>query len=219
VNRYSVGAPGDEQFEPGSDKTVLRNKLGVTNLVEVGRIEASLLAVAQARSFLYIDTETSISVGLIKALHRSWLGSLYDFAGTIRTIDLAKNSVTFAPVAYMENTLAELDQLLSRLTPCQGMSEDELVQAIARVHAELLLAHPFREGNGRLARWVADLMTLQDSRPPLDWGFAEDLALQRDAYFAALRRSFAMDFKPLEDLVRAALYRADHSREDPVAEQ
>jgi len=143
VNRYNTGAPGDEQFEPGSDKTVLRNKLGVTDLAEVGRIEASLLAVAQARSFLHIETETPISVGLIKTLHRSWLGSLYDFAGNIRTIDLAKDSVTFAPVAYIENTLGDLDQLLSRLTPCQGMSEGELVQAIARVHAELLLAHPF----------------------------------------------------------------------------
>jgi len=62
-------------------------------------------------------------------------------------------------------------------------------------------------------------MALQGGYPPLDWGFTEQLVLRRDAYFAALRRGFAMDFKPLEELVRAGLNRADHSMEDPVAER
>jgi len=88
------------------------------------------------------------------------------------------------------------------------MSIDRVAQAIARVHTELVLAHPFREGNGRMARWIADLMSLQANFPPLDWAFDTGGDESRDRYFAALRRGFAMEFGPLESLVREALERS-----------
>lgn len=182
-------------------------------------MEAALLAVAQGRSYLQIETETRMTVDLVRELHRSWLGTLYDIAGKIRTIDLAKDNVRFAPAAYLEGSLRELDQVLAAHTPCEGMSLDRLVTAIARVHAELVLVHPFREGNGRLSRWVADLMALQAGYPPLEWGFDWDLVRRRELYFAALRRGFAMDFNPLEALVKQALETAVRLAEDPYVEQ
>lgn len=219
MSRYDLGAPGEEEFEPGSNGRVLRNKLGLTSPHEVNYMEAALLAVAQGRSYLQIETETRMTVDLVRELHRSWLGTLYDIAGKIRTIDLAKDNVRFAPAAYLEGSLRELDQVLAAHTPCEGMSLDRLVTAIARVHAELVLVHPFREGNGRLSRWVADLMALQAGYPPLEWGFDWDLVRRRELYFAALRRGFAMDFNPLEALVKQALETAVRLAEDPYVEQ
>ena len=97
------------------------------------------------------------------------------------------------------------------------MALDQLVQAVARTHAELVLVHPFREGNGRLSRWVADLMALQAGYPPLEWGFDWAPGERSERYFAAFRRGFAMEFSPLETLVREALENAVRSAAGPMA--
>src|SRR5471030_1674453 len=99
------------------------------------------------------------------------------------------------------------------------MPFERLVPSIARVHAELVLVHPFREGNGRVSRWVADLMALQAGQPPLEWGFDWAPAERRERYFAALRRSFVLDFSPLEALVSEALTTAIRLTEGPHAER
>lgn len=205
MSRYDLGNPGEEQFEPGSSGRVLRNKLGLTTQREAERMEAALLVVAQGRSYLQIETDTRISVAVIKDLHRAWLSPMYDFAGEVRSVDLAKGLVRFAPAAYLANSLIELDAVLAANTPCEGMELQRLVQAIARVHAELVLVHPFREGNGRMSRWIADLMSLQAGYPPLEWAFDQNSEVRRGRYFAALRRGFVLDFSPLEELVREAI--------------
>jgi cell filamentation protein len=87
MSRYDFGAPGEEEFEPGSNGRVLRNKLGLTTETQVGQMESALLAVAQGRSYLKLQTDTPITVNLIRDPHRSWLASLYDFAGQIRTVN------------------------------------------------------------------------------------------------------------------------------------
>ncbi|RYG31451.1 cell filamentation protein Fic [bacterium] len=205
---------GDE-FEPGSDGLVLRNLLGITDPQLADRAEAFLLREAQAESFRTFPADRRFDVELIQALHRSWLGNLYPFAGEIRTVDLSKGAVRFAPVPYMEGSLRGLDAVLAEQTPCTGMEREALVRAVARVHGELVLVHPFREGNGRIARWVADLMSLQAGYPPLDWGFGGDTDAVRERYFAALRRAFLTDYVPLEALVAEALDRGEGATTDP----
>ncbi len=218
MRRYDQGSDAERDYEPGSGGQVLRNKLGLTDLHLVDSTEAALLALAQSRSFDEIGTETQFSVAVVRDLHRDWLGELYDFAGEIRAVDLSKNTVRFAPVAYMESSLQQLDRVLAEHTPCAEMTLERVVTAIARVHTELVLVHPFRERNGRLARWIADLMALQAGYPPLEWRFDWAPEERRDRYFAALRRGFAMNFTPLETLVHEAIETAVRSAEDPERE-
>ena len=201
--RYRAEPP--DEWELGSGGTVLRNLRGITDPREAESVETYLLTLAQARSLGRVHPETPITVRLIRDLHRSWLRSLYPFAGEVRRVDLSKGYVRFAPAAYLETTLAELDRVLDEETPCEGMDEPRLVRAIARVHTEHVLAHPFREGNGRTARWVADLMALQAGKPTLRWHFQHDTEARREQYFAALGQGFAGDLSPLEALVREAL--------------
>ena len=214
MDRY---ATSEDEFEPGSDGRVLRNRRGIVEPAEVGRIESALLALAQSWSFGRIAPDTTLSVALVRELHRRWLASLYDFAGELRSVDLSKGRVRFAPVVYLSSTLRALDDTMTAYSPCAGMSEARLIEAIATVHIELVLSHPFREGNGRLARWVADLMALQAGERPLDWGFPENVEVRREDYFAALRRGFAGDVKPLGLLVAQALDRSHRSGADPFA--
>lgn len=184
---------------------MLRNKLGIVDPVAMGVVESAALRKAYDRSLDELDTSTRFSVELLKEMHRGWLGKIYDFAGQIRTVNLSKGRILFAPLAYLENTLRELDIVLASNTPCEGMARPELVRAIALVHAEFELAHPFREGNGRLGRWLADLMAMQAGYPPLDWGFDLDLENKREAYFSALWEAYLKNYGPLEELISSVL--------------
>ena len=111
----------------------------------------------------------------------------------------------FAPVAFLDSTLKELDGVLQSHTPCDILNRPLLVKSISVVHAEFELAHPFREGNGRLGRWLADLMAIQAGFPPLDWGFESNTEAVRKAYFAAMARAYARDYAQLESLISSAL--------------
>jgi cell filamentation protein len=89
----------------------------------------------------------------------------------------------------------ESDQL-SRLTPCRFEARETVVKALAEVHVELLLIHPFREGNGRIARFLSVLMALQAGLPPLS--FSQLQGTKRNEYFAAVQSGMDRDYNPME---------------------
>jgi cell filamentation protein len=95
---------------------------------------------------------------------------------------------------------------LARLTPCRSGSDDALAAALAEVHAELILIHPFREGNGRLARLLALLMALQAGLPPLD--FAPLAGRGRRAYIAGIHAAAGGDNAPLAAMFKRVIDRS-----------
>ncbi len=86
------------------------------------------------------------------------------------------------------------------------MNDAELIEAIAIVHVEFILVHPFREGNGRLARLLANIMALQANKPELDFS-SWDTA--RDCYFLAIQAGMACDYEPMKLFVKQALHDAE----------
>lgn len=86
--------------------------------------------------------------------------------------------------------------ILTRYTPCSFSSEQEIVTALAVVHTELILIHPFREGNGRVSRLLAILMALQAGLPLLD--FSEFERERQQEYFLAVRYGIERNYKPME---------------------
>lgn len=93
-------------------------------------------------------------------------------------------------------------QYLARYTPCTDMNEDNLIEAIAITHVELILIHPFREGNGRLSRLLADVMAVQAGFKPLDYQRWEQNKTQ---YISAIHAGMSMDYEPMKHWVREAL--------------
>ena len=92
--------------------------------------------------------------------------------------------------------MAELERgALKKYTPCRATGDAVLALALAEVHAELILVHPFREGNGRLARLLALLMALQAGLPPLD--FSPMLGRGRRIYFGGIHAAMGRDYRPL----------------------
>jgi cell filamentation protein len=94
----------------------------------------------------------------LKRMHRLWLGRIYPWAGKYRQVNVKKDSFSFAAAAQIPKLMAEFeDGPLKRSTPRRSGSIEHLATALAEVHVELVLIHPFREGNGRVARILAVL--------------------------------------------------------------
>lgn len=133
----------------------------------------------------------SIEVGTVKGLqqiHAYLFGGLYDFAGQIRTVNIAKAGFQFAMAQYLGQTLADVER----------MPEDSFENIIDK-YVEMNVAHPFREGNGRATRIWLDLMLKKNLQQCIDWSHVD-----KRKYLEAMTRSVA-DPTSIKDLLRSAL--------------
>ena len=96
--------------------------------------------------------------------------------------------------------------VLQRHTPCNFEDRPDVIRALAETHAELILIHPFREGNGRVARVLSTLMALQAGLPLLDFG--RIAGEEKQAYFAAVRAGLDRNYKPMERLFAEIIERS-----------
>ena len=152
----------DAPFEPGSRRRVLRNLLGITRVRDMNLAESQALELAQEAAIDRFGPEHRFTAVNICALHRLWLGPTYAWAGEYRSVNIGKAGFQFAHAPLIPRLMAELERgVLARCTPCRPGSDAQLADVLAEVHAELVVVHPFRDGNGRLARLLALLMALQ----------------------------------------------------------
>lgn len=198
MNRGRYRAEGPEaEFEPGSRGRVLRNKQGIVRVRDMQRAESEALIAVQEWAIVHFRSDHPFSVADIALLHRRWLGDIYPWAGHYRQVNVSKGGLLFAAAAQVPRLMeAFAAGELREHTPCQGMDEARLISALARVHAELVLIHPFREGNGRCARLLGWLMALQAGWPPLD--FSPLSGRGRQSYFEAIQAALGRDYAPLE---------------------
>jgi cell filamentation protein len=146
----------------------------------------------------------------IALLHRHWLGGIYAWAGEYRQVNVSKGGLMFAAAAQVPRLMAEFEvKELTEWTPGKGMDQPGLVAALARTHAELVLIHPFREGNGRCARLLGWLLALQAGCPPLD--FAPLSGRGKSAYFSAIQAALGRDYAPLERCFSRVLVRTSRA--------
>lgn len=133
----------------------------------------------------------SIEIGTVKGLqqiHAYLFGGLYDFAGQIRTVNIAKAGFQFAMAQYLEQTLTNVER----------MPEDSFENIIDK-YVEMNVAHPFREGNGRATRIWLDLILKKNLQRCIDWSHVD-----KRKYLEAMTRSVA-DTTSIKDLLRTAL--------------
>ena len=149
----------------------------------------------KSRSKAYALFESSlidnIEVGTVKGLqqiHAYLFGGLYDFAGQIRTVNIAKAGFQFAMVQYLEQTLKNVER----------MPEDSFDNILDK-YVEMNVAHPFREGNGRATRIWVDLILKKNLQRCIDWS-----QVDKRKYLEAMTRSVA-DPTSIKDLLRSAL--------------
>jgi cell filamentation protein len=194
------------EFEPGSRNRVLRNLLGIVRARDMEDAESEQLERIQREAAGRYDRTHRFRASDICELHRLWLRPIYSWAGEYRTVDLGKGGFVFAHAARIPSLMTEFESdTLYRRTPCNPSDPAEIAAAFAEVHAELILIHPFRDGNGRLARMLAVLMALQAGLPELDFGPLVRQGKRR--YVAAIHAAMGRDYEPLAVLFRRVIDR------------
>jgi cell filamentation protein len=194
-NRYQPSG-AEAEFEPGSRDRVLRNVLGIRSVREIAFRESEALLAATNRLMNETETGQKFTAADIRRTHRVWMGGIYAWAGEYRTVNLGKGEFMFAAATEIPRLMQEFERnVLRKYTPCRSKVPEEQTYALALVHAELILIHPFRDGNGRCARLLATLMGLQAGLPPLD--FSGVRGRERQRYIAAIHAALERDYAPL----------------------
>lgn len=198
--RYKTSHLIEDQYEPGSSKRVLKNLLGIKSKQSMDLAEALALEEAQDLLIKTYSKDHRFTAQDICHMHRVWLGKIYAWAGEYRRVNLAKDNFKFAAAAHIPHLMHDFEaKFLNKRTPCL-FKKDELIQALAQVHVELVLIHPFREGNGRLSRLLAIIMALQAELPSLD--FSDIQGHGREPYFMAVQEGMKRNYKPMEAIFR-----------------
>jgi cell filamentation protein len=187
---------------------VLRNLLGITSVREMSRIESAALEVATNTAADAFEADHRFTAEDICTLHRLWLGEIYAWAGEYRSVNISRDGFMFAAAFLVPELMGDLEQgPLRRHTPCRVAGSEAQAAALATVHAELILTHPFREGNGRCARLLATLMGLQAGLPALN--FDQVRGQERRRYVQAIQSAAGRDYEPLTavfaDVIRRTL--------------
>ena len=122
-----------------------------------------------------------------------------------------KDGFPFAYPEQIPKLMTEFEKgPLCQFTPCRFSSLKEVIKALAIVHTELVLIHPFREGNRRVARMLATLMALQATLPPLD--FNGITGKKKKEYIEAIHAGFKEDYKPMENLFKSVIRKTLRAR-------
>ena len=177
---------------------VLENKLGITNSSELAREEERL---SKKRALELFETQrfNAMEAGTFKALkeiHKYLFQDVYDFAGELRTVNIAKGNFRFAPVMYLQAALENIEKM-------PQATFDEIIEK----YVEMNIAHPFREGNGRSTRIWLDLILKTELNLVVDWN-----KIDKEDYLLAMERSPIKDIE-IKHLIKNALTDKINDRE------
>ena len=176
----------------------LENKLGLTSSADLAR-EEERISKKKAVWLFESGTLDKLSVGTfasLKAIHKALFEDIYDFAGKLRTVNLAKGNFRFAPLMYLEAALTNIEKM-------PQSTFDEIIEK----YVEMNVAHPFREGNGRSMRIWLDLMLKNRIAQVVDWS-----KVDKEDYLLAMERSPIKNVE-IKVLLKAALTDDVNSRE------
>ena len=159
---------------------VLKNKLNITDSTELARMEEKISKKKAVELFenRYLDNYEAGTFAMLVAIHQYLFDEIYDFAGKIRTVNMAKGNFRFASVMYLQTAIENIEKM-------PQTTFDEIIEK----YVEMNIAHPFREGNGRSTRIWLDLILKKELNVVVDWS-----AVDKEDYLLAMERS------PIKDI-------------------
>ena len=177
---------------------MLENKLGLTSSAELAREEERISKKKAAMLFEnhILDNLKSGKFSTLQTIHKYLFDEIYDFAGKLRTVNIAKGNFRFAPLMYIESALKNIDEM-------PQSNFDEIIEK----YVEMNIAHPFREGNGRSTRIWLDHMLKTEIGKIIDWS-----KVDKEDYLLAMERSPIRDIE-IKYVLKNALTDEIDSRE------
>lgn len=176
----------------------LENKLGITSSADLARKEELISKKKAAEIFenRVLDSFPAGKFSTLQAIHKYLFEDVYDFAGKLRTVNVAKGNFRFAPLMYLYAALENIDKM-------PQSNFDEIIEK----YVEMNIAHPFREGNGRSARIWLDHILKTEIGKVVDWS-----KVDKEDYLLAMERSPIKDVE-IKVLLKSALTDEIDSRE------
>lgn len=186
------------KYLPRGLRMVLKNKLNITNQIELNKTEEKI---SKEKAIKLFDSGMmdKIKAGTVEGLqqiHKFLFEDIYDFAGHIRDVNISKGNFRFAPVMYLEQALKNIEKM-------SQSTFDEIVEK----YVEMNIAHPFREGNGRATRIWLDLIFKKEIEMVVDWN-----KIDKEDYLSAMIRSPIKDIE-IKHLLKNALTDKINDRE------
>ena len=176
----------------------LENKLRITDSAQLAR-EEEKISKAKAKELFESGILDSLHPGTyvtLARIHEFLFDEIYDFAGKMRTVNIAKGNFRFAPLMYWRVSLENIDKM-------PQSSYDEIIEK----YVEMNIAHPFREGNGRSMRIWLDLLLKKEIHQVIDWS-----KVDKEDYLLAMERSPIRDIE-IKHVLNQALTDEINSRE------
>ena len=169
---------------------ILENKLNITDQAELAREEERISKTRAKEMFEtgYLNTLEPGTFEALKQIHKYLFEEIYEFAGTLRKVNIAKGNFRFTPIAYLEEAVKNIEKMP------QSTYED-----IIEKYVEMNIAHPFREGNGRSTRIWLDLILKKELNLVVDWS-----EVNKTDYLLAMERSPIKDVE-IKELLRQSL--------------
>ena len=176
----------------------LENKLGITDSSALAREEEKISKKKALELFEtgYLDTLTAGTFESLSIIHKYLFDEIYDFAGKMREVNIAKGNFRFAPLMYLQAALDNIDKM-----------PQKDFDAIIEKYVEMNIAHPFREGNGRATRIWLDLILKKELGKVVDWSLVD-----KEDYLLAMERSPIKDIE-IKHILKNALTDQINDRE------
>ena len=164
--------------------------MGITSSLELAKTEERISKKKAVELFEkgILDKLEAGKFASLQTIHKHLFEDIYDFAGKLRTVNIAKGNFRFAPVMYLEVSLANIDQM-----------PQSTFDAIIEKYVEMNIAHPFREGNGRATRIWLDCMLKKEIGKVIDWSLVD-----KEDYLLAMERSPIRDIE-IKHILKNAL--------------
>ena len=192
MSKYSVN-PNEEEILP--------NLLNSNSLREIQEAEFEGFLYAELLLTTQLTDKTKFDVDYIKNIHFLALKDVYAFAGNFRTVNISKQGFMFPAARFLDQSMQEFQtEILNKLLNEYVKLDSVLfIEDLARAHAELLYIHPFREGNGRTARVLLNLMLRKNGWEPLDFSKINEELFQQ--YVIAVQSSAMKNYEPMKKVI------------------
>ena len=180
---------------PDSQGEILPNLPGLKSSEEIALAEFEGFLKAEIVLTEALTKRTRFNVAYILKIHRLALDQVYAFAGKYRDVNMSKGGFPFAASRFLPQTMQAFEEEVLRKLPNKYESKELLIHDIAVVHGELLVIHPFRDGNGRTARILANLMSRKQGYDALEFGKVGEKEFE--FYVAAVQNSAEKDYRQM----------------------
>lgn len=177
---------------------ILENKLNITDQAELARAEEKISKTRAKKMFEtgYLDTLKPGTFETLKMIHKYLFEEIYEFAGQLRKVNIAKGNFRFTPLTYLEEAIKNIEKM-----------PQSTYEEIIEKYVEMNIAHPFREGNGRSTRIWLDLILKKELNVVIDWS-----KVDKTDYLLAMERSPIKDIE-IKEVLKQSLTDKINDRE------